>query len=491
LRVETEPYLILPFRFCQFSDRDVLVVNDAGEYLFLKSDAFQDFISYKLSPASSSFLDLKGKHLLTDTAVTPVIDLLATKYRTKRAFLSNFTALHMVVVTVRCNHRCHYCHASSQSANENRWDMDRATAVNVANTIMQTPSPEVKIEFQGGEPLLNFEIVKIITHEAKRINRHKQKNLSFVICTNLTLMDDAKLGFLKKEGITISTSLDGPKEIHDLHRVMQNGNSSYDALIANLQRCRQLLGHENVSALMTITKDSLSHLDVIIDEYLHRGFESIFLRSLNPYGYARSGKHAASLSYDVESFLEAYIEALDHIIQINLRGQRFLEFYATILLSRILTPFSTGFVDLQSPSGAGLSGVVYNFDGDVYPTDESRMLAMMGDRKFRMGSVNDDSYAEIFLSPTIRELANKSCVETLPGCHSCAFQVFCGTDPVRNYALQGDIVGHRPTSEFCTKNQGIIRHLLRLIEKGDPDTMDVFWSWITNRPLSEIRGIKP
>ena len=85
--------MILPFRFCQFSDSEVLVVNDAGEYLFLKPEVFEDFISYKLSHASASFLDLKGKHLLTDTALTPVIDLLATKYRTKRAFLSKFTAL--------------------------------------------------------------------------------------------------------------------------------------------------------------------------------------------------------------------------------------------------------------------------------------------------------------------------------------------------------------------------------------------------------------
>lgn len=388
LSVTTEPYVILPFRFSHFSDREVLVVNDAGEYLFLEPVVFDDFVSYKLSQASASFLDLKGKHLLTDTALTPVIDLLATKYRTKRAFLSKFTALHMVVVTLRCNHRCHYCHASSQSASENRWDMDRATAVNVVKTIMQTPSPEVKIEFQGGEPLLNFGIVKLITREAKRLNRHKGKALSFVICTNLTLIDDEKLRFLKKEGITISTSLDGPREIHDLHRVMRNGNSSYDAYIANLQRCRQVLGHESVSALMTTTRDSGSRLEAVIDEYLYRGFDSIFLRSLNPYGFARLGKHAAGLGYGVDSFLEAYTRALDYIIKINIQGRRFVECYATILLSRILTPFSTGFVDLQSPSGAGLSGVIYNFDGDVYPTDESRMLAMMGDRKFRMGNVN-------------------------------------------------------------------------------------------------------
>lgn len=485
--VVPEPYIILPFHFCRFPDDKVLLVNEVGEYHYLQSGVFADLISYRLAPGSPPFLDLKGKHFLTDTSLTPVINLLAIKYRTKRAFLRNFTVLHMVVVTVRCNHRCHYCHASSQSENERQWDMNQETASNVVKTIMQTPSPSVKIEFQGGEPLLNFEIVKRITREAKKINHFKRKDLSFVICTNLTMMDDKKLRYLKREGITISTSLDGPKEIHDLHRVMRDGRSSYDSFIDRLDRCRKFMGNKYQSALMTITKDSLPNLKAIIDEYVHLGFEGIFLRCLNPYGYARQDTHKGRLEYDVSEFLEAYKKALEYIITLNIGGKRFVEYYATILLSRILTPFSTGFVDLQSPSGAGICGAVYNFNGDVYPTDESRMLAMMGDQKFRMGNVNTDSHAKIFLSPILRQLVAKSCLETMPGCYACAFQVFCGADPIRNYTLQGDIVGHRPTSDFCIRNKSIITFLLDLVEQGDPGTMDVFWSWITNRSLAEVK----
>jgi uncharacterized protein len=59
---------------------------------------------------------------------------------------------------------------------------------------------------------------------------------------------------------------------------------------------------------------------------------------------------------------------------------------------------------------------------------------------------------------------------------------------VRNYALQGDLVGHRPTSDFCQKHQPIIEFLLELIDEDDPGVMDVFWSWITNRTLGEVRG---
>jgi uncharacterized protein len=488
LSVGNNPYLLLPFRFKRLPDKRVLLVNEVGEHIFLQSEAFKKLVSNDIKTGSGIFLNLKGKHFLTDTAITPVINLLSTKYRTKKAFLRTFTALHMVVITVRCNHRCNYCHASSQAADKRSWDMNRDTALNVVRIIMETPSSIVKIEFQGGEPLLNFEILKTIVQEAKRINRRKGKDLSFVVCTNLTLLDKSMLAYLKKEGIMVSTSLDGPKEIHDRHRIMRNGGSSYDNFVHNLRYCRSVLGHENVSALMTTTKDSIPNLQAIIDEYVKHNFQGIFLRSLNPYGYARTDKNRNVLEYRIEEFVNAYKKTLLYMINLNQKGIRIVENYATLLLSRILTPFSTGFVDLQSPTGAGINGAVYDFNGDVYPSDESRMLAHMGDRRFWMGNVNRDSYLSIFKSHVLQELIKASCVETLPGCHSCALQIYCGADPVLNYATQKDLTGHRPTSDFCAKNKELIEFLLELIEQNQADVMDVFWSWITNRSLAAVRG---
>jgi uncharacterized protein len=487
----TERYTLMPFRFSLMPGKRMLVVNEVGEFIFLDWETFERFVSYDLDPASDVFLDLKGKHFATDTAVTPVIDMLATKYRTKREFLRGFTGLHMVVITLRCNQRCNYCHASGQPSDQQHWDMSPGTAMNVAHRIMDTPSEVVKIEFQGGEPLLNFGVVQTIVREAKRLNRKKNKHLDFVICTNLTLIDAPTLAYLKKEGVTISTSLDGPKEIHDRHRILRTGEGSYDRFIQNLHLSRSILGHDGVNPLMTATKESLSHFPEIIDEYARLGFQGIFLRHVNPYGYAQGDEHRQSFAYDMEEFVEAYKKALLYIIELNLAGTPLVEGYASILLSRILTPFCTGFVDLQSPTGAGINGVVYDYNGDVYPSDEARMLAKMGDRRFYMGNVNRDSYLDIFTSPVLRELIEVSCVETLPGCHSCPLQPYCGADPVRNYAIQGNLVGHRPTSDFCMKHKAILEFLLELIHQDDPGMMDVFWSWITNRTLPEVRGEIP
>jgi His-Xaa-Ser system radical SAM maturase HxsB len=360
------------------------------------------------------------------------------------------------------------------------------TAKKVVETIFQSPSPIIKIEFQGGEPLLNWDIVKFITEYASLLNIKAKRKIEFVICTNLTLLEEYMIDFIKKYNICISTSLDGTKNLHDSCRINRMGHSGYDLFKQKLQLVKEKIGVNGCSALLTVTKSNINHLQEVINEYISCGFNGIFLRALNPYGFAK--REWAKMGYPIEDFIKIYKETLKFIINLNLEGKRFIEFYASILLSRILTPFSTGFMDLQSPAGAAISGVIYDYNGDVYPTDESRMLARSGDRKFLMGNVLKSSYSRIFNGNKIREIIRSSNVEVLPQCASCVFQLYCGVDPIRNYAETKDIIGHRPTSEFCKKNTGIIQFLFDLIRENNPDVMDVFWSWVTHRSLEEIRG---
>ena len=136
---------------------------------------------------------------------------------------------------------------------------------------------------------------------------------------------------------------------------------------------------------MTTTAESLEHIEEIVDEYARLGFEGIFFRSLNPYGDAASCS-TSNLYYSPDRYVDAFKRGLSHIIELNKKGVKFVEYYTALLLKRILTPYSTGFVDLKSPSGAGISVAIYDFNGDVYPSDEARMLARMGDGRFKMGN---------------------------------------------------------------------------------------------------------
>ena len=478
---------LLPFTFKKVASGRILVVNQGGEYLFLNRDEFDSLLNADRKPLPDNlFKTFKSRQLIYTKDKELALNLLAAKLRTRKSFMRDFTSLHMMVLTTRCNCVCDYCHASSSDTQTQNSDMTWPVAKAAVDVIFQSPTPDIKIEFQGGEPLLNWDVLqKVVLYAEERHKDSSERCLGFVVCTNLMNMDSEKLQFCKEHHIEISTSLDGPRTLHDLHRKARNGCSSYDLFIQKLEETRSVLGPDSCNALLTITKDHLLRLRETIDEYRKRGFNNVFLRAINPYGYAVENK--GLVGYPIEEFITAYKDALEYIISLNKMGEVFVESYAALLLQRILTPYPTGFVDLQSPSGAGISGVIYDYNGDVYPADEGRMLARMGDRRFLMGNVLHDSYDTLFNGKLIRELVRESCVEVMPTCATCAYQIYCGADPIRYYVECGDIAGRRPESGFCKKNMAIFDYLFELLENADDETIDIFWSWITRRGLREIR----
>jgi len=467
-------YGLLPFRFLRFDSERTLVVNEAGEHHFLANDDLPRLVKHELSSGETAFLDLKAKHFLFDSDSLVPFELLATKIRTKKAFLDGFTSLHIFVVSLRCEHSCHYCQVSRVTADRTRYDMSEETASRSLDLAFRSPSPRLKIEIQGGEPLLHFDRVRQIVEEAHRRAHRDQREIEFVVTTNLAMIDDEMLAFFREHGVSLSTSLDGPGPLHNANRP-RPGNDSHARTIDGIRRAREALGEERVAALMTATRASLACPEAIVDEYARLGFRSIFLRPLSPYGFAR--RSVRSTGYSMSEFLEFYVRALDHILALNANGTYLAESYAQLLLTRMLTPFPTGYVDLQSPGGAGIGAVVYNYDGDVYASDESRMLAEMGDTSFRLGNVQRDSYDAIFGGETLRRIVAASVAESIPGCADCAFLPWCGADPVHHYATTGDMTPHIPTSDFHEKNFFIIKHLLSLYER-DAATRRILWSWV-------------
>jgi His-Xaa-Ser system radical SAM maturase HxsB len=474
-------YRLLPFRFLRFDDERTLVVNDAGDFHYVSNTDFSSFVAHRLPPHSEAFLDLKAKHFLFDNENVAPFELLAMKYRTKKSFLDGFTSLHIFVVSLRCEHSCHYCQVSRVSADRTRYDMSEETARRALDLTFRSPAAYLKIEIQGGEPLLNFERVRQIIVDGERRAAAETRNVEFVITSNLALLDDEMLVFFRDHRVFLSTSLDGPEELHNANRP-RPGNDSYAVVTANLGRAREVLGYDRVAALMTTTRRSLQSPREIVDEYVRLGFSSLFLRPLSPYGFAL--RSVRTTGYEMKDFLRFYVAALDRILEHNARGTYIAENYAQLLLTRILTPFATGYVDLQSPAGAGIGAVVYNYDGDVYASDESRMLAEMGDMRFRLGNVHRDRYETIFGGDKLRKIVAASVAESIPGCADCAFLPWCGADPVHHYATTGDLVPHVPTSDFHEKNFFIFKHLLSLYER-DASTRRIFWSWIRAEPMQQ------
>ncbi|MEG8222651.1 His-Xaa-Ser system radical SAM maturase HxsB [Sphingomonas sp. HH69] len=469
----TSGYTMLPWRFTALDEDSYVATNMAGEYIALPRADIVDFAEGRLSPRSSTYSELKTRHFLIDADTDVAIDLLALKVRTKLAPLANFTGLHIFVTTLRCEHSCPYCQVSRANDDKREFDMTEETALKALDLVFRSPSPTIKIEFQGGESLLNMTIIRFVVAEAKKRNEVHRRDLAFVIATNLAVIDDDILAFAREHDIMLSTSLDGPADLHNRNRP-RPGKDSYERAVDGIRRARTAVGHFNVGALMTTTAASLTRARDIIDEYVRLDFGGVFLRPLSPYGFAIKTKFYQS--YDQSKWLDFYFEGLDYIIGLNLDGFEFIEHYAAMVLKKMLTPLQTSYVDLVSPAGIAIGAIVYNYDGVVYASDESRMLAEMGDTTFALGNVHDHDFAEIMLGNALLEPLEKSFAGSAPGCSWCAFEPWCGADPVFHHATQGDFVGKKPLSAFCTRNMTLFRGLISRME-ADPEIRRLFERW--------------
>ena len=468
-----ENYYLLPFNFIKLNDSKELLTNTVGDYLFVPRGTVSKLVNKSIffNQENDLYLDLLSNYIISEDPVHPLIDVLAVKYRTKKEFLNSFTGLHIFAITLRCDHKCDYCQVSRQSLDYKEYDMSFETIDKAIDLMLKSPGEHLTMEFQGGEPLLVFNKIKYSIEKVFQENKNLKKSISFVICTNLTYLTDDILSFCKEYNILISCSLDGPEFIHNFNRIYPK--NSYESTIKGIKMAQSYLGKDRISALMTTTTRSLDYPKEIIDEYRRNNFNSIFLRPINPYGFAlRSEKNR----YSTSKFIEFYKRALNYIIELNLNGEFFIEDYARIVLMKVLTPFNIGFVDLQSPSGIISGVVVYNRDGKVYASDESRMLGEMGDTTFQLGDLHRDDYEQIFYGNKSTSFAPFMCNESLAGCHNCVFQTYCGADPVHNYATQGDLYGRRYSNPFCQRNLEIFKYLFDLIDK--PEILKVFKSWV-------------
>lgn len=475
-------YSLLPFRFHRLAGKEVLV-NECGEYLVADTGTTQAIVKRRLDPTSVLYADLCAKHFISDDAHPANFDLVATKCRTKREFMFGSTRLHIFVVTLRCDHSCLYCQVSRQTANRQQFDMSEETARRALRVVFESPAPILTLELQGGEPTLAMDRVEQIVSDAKRLATANSRQLSIVLTTNLAHLSDDLLTYIRQEGVKVSTSLDGPRKLHNANRPRPGGDS-FELATEGIRRCREELGQGMVSALMTTTQASLEHPAEIVDEYVRQGLHAIFLRPISPYGFAVRTK--SRTGYEPNRFLNFYRCGLERILEINERGYPLVEVYAKLLLTKMLTPFGTGYVDLQSPSGAAFGALVYNYTGDVFVSDEGRMLAEMGDFGMRIGNVHTHSRRELLRGEAFTSMVEAWCNESLPGCADCAFQSYCGSDPTFHYATQRDVIGHRPTSDFCARNMGLIEYLLGLLESGNQSLVRTLWSWVNEDSAGSI-----
>ena len=152
-QADSSQFHLLPFRFHRLCEEREVLVNEVGDYLICPRGTARRVVQREVRPEETLYADLKSGFFISEDAVPDLIDVLATRYRTKKSFMDDFTSLHIFVVTLRCNHSCHYCQVSRQTADKYGFDISYEDLDRALDLTFKSPAPSITIEFQGGEPL--------------------------------------------------------------------------------------------------------------------------------------------------------------------------------------------------------------------------------------------------------------------------------------------------------------------------------------------------
>jgi len=461
------------FNFKRIDQNSVLITNDFGRFCFLSNDEFKNMLGGQIPEESELYTELKNKFFLIDNRAELLSEEAIHAIREMKNYLFSGTSLHIFAVTNSCNLNCIYCQAKDKSSSLCGF-MTAETGRKAVRLALQSPANDLTFEFQGGEPLLNFDVIKEMVLECE--SRKGDKQVSYTTVSNLVLLTEDKLEFLKKYNIKVSTSLDGPRSVQEHNRCMKDGGSSYDEVQKGYIKLKE--AGLDAGAIETTTRYSLQYPEEIVNAYKEMGIPGIFLRPLTPLGFAKADWE--NIGYEPEEFLEFYKKAFRHIIEINKGGTYFPELLAVYFLKKILQGFSLNYMELRSPCGAAVGQLCYYYDGNVYTCDEGRMVSEMGDNAFRLGTV-DNTYDEIIESPVCKATQAASVVESLPDCSDCVYQPYCGVCPVVTYAMDGDIFPRGPKGYRCSVYKGIQDMLFEYIKEQDPQIMNIFNSWVEEK----------
>ncbi|NKC16052.1 MAG: His-Xaa-Ser system radical SAM maturase HxsB [Gammaproteobacteria bacterium] len=464
----------LPAFFRRLPGGGAIATNQAGAFHFFDGHAALEswLIGDYRSLADAELETLLSKGLLVEQGDEQLMaTLLASRLAQsiQRAMMP--PSLFMVVPTLRCDHDCRYCQASRVAASKPGFDLPLSSIERIVDIIDHVADGSIKIEFQGGEPLLAPQYIRAFVEYAEE--KLSVRTPSFVICSALGPLDEAFLCWAKHHEVEFSVSLDGPEPLHEANRPSRS-HRSHKRTISGIRRIRSAMGTDRVAALATITRATLAQPAALVDEYFLHDFTSIFIRPLSPLGFA--SRPNSRLTYSADEYLQFYKSALERVVGLN--GKRlFVEETALIHLRRIFRLGEAIYCDLKSPAGYLLGALVFNYDGKIFGSDEARLLwQTTGAPELVLGTI-EDSVDTLVRNPAAAKILQQSFIHCAPGCDECAYQPYCGADPLYHLATQGEPVGHKAHSFFCRVQTGLFDLLFERYHQNS-QYREVFDQWL-------------
>ncbi|MBU2496607.1 MAG: radical SAM protein [Nanoarchaeota archaeon] len=345
--------------------------------------------------------------------------------------------------TTECNLDCIYCSTKRQTRVKT---LDFGVGKRVVDLVLELE--EKDIVFHGSEPLMDFEVIEKLVRYGRQKEQQSRKRINFSIQTNLSLLPEKVLDFIKKENIGISTSIDGRFKIHNLTRPYKNGNGSYDDVINGINKVLNF--QDGISIVTVITKHNVNQLSDMVLDFENKGVTSIQFIPAIP-------------CVDERKFLttndelkDSYINLFDQTIQRLKNGKQKIEVKN---LSQYLSSFffvnSIDACRQCSPSREHPLLAV-DTNGDVYPCD-----FFWGEKELVAGNVLKDDLKTIINNQNnlrFRDINKTECV-------SCTWKKLCGGG-----CLADSYFSKNSTPYYCKTHKAIYSYLVNkipeMIEEG-------------------------
>ncbi len=346
---------------------------------------------------------------------------MATELKEKTSGVVKALCIH---IAHTCNLNCSYCFASQGKYSGERAIMSFETGKRALDFLIENSGTRrnLEVDFFGGEPLMNFEVVKELVAYARSVEKEAGKNFRFTPTTNGMLIDDEVIDFANREMSNVVLSLDGRREIHDRFRVDYSGAGSFDKIVPKFQKLVASRGGKDYYMRGTFTHANPDFLEDI-KTMLDLGFTEL---SMEPVVCA-PGDSAELTKSDLEIVKEQY-EKLAYLMLEREREGRPFTFY------HYMIDLTGGPCIYKRISGCG-SGTEYMAVtpwGDLYPCHQ-----FVGDEKFCLGNIWDG-----VTNTAVQDEFKKCNVYAHEGCDNCWAKLYCSGGCAANaYHATGSVTG--------------------------------------------------
>ncbi len=348
-------------------------------------------------------------------------ETMAGKLKQKTAGVIKALCLHVAHI---CNLNCSYCFASQGKYHGERAVMSYEVGKKALDFLVENSGTRrnLEVDFFGGEPLMNFQVVKDLVAYARSIEQEKSKNFRFTLTTNGVLIDDEVIAWANRECSNVVLSLDGRKEIHDKFRVDYAGKGSFEKIVPKFQKFVEARGGKDYYMRGTFTHanpDFLNDIQAMLD----LGFNEL---SMEPVVCA-AGDPSALTDEDMVVVMEQYEKLAELMLQKDREGKPFTFYHYMIDLSGGPCIYKR-----ISGCGSGTEYMAVTPWGDLYPCHQ-----FVGEERFKLGNV----WEGVTNTEIQKEFAACN-VYAHPECRDCWARLYCSGGCAANaYHATGSVTG--------------------------------------------------